>query len=73
MLSARKEGHSAHVEISKMDVQDEGGEERTAPKPRRRSARALLTLTEARGQRVPWSIFIYMQARAWAFPTFSLL
>ena len=32
MVSARKETRSAHVAILKMDVQNEGGEERTAPK-----------------------------------------
>jgi hypothetical protein len=35
VVSARKEARSAHVEISKMEVKDEGGQERTAPKPRR--------------------------------------
>jgi hypothetical protein len=33
VVSAGKEARSAHVEISKMEVQDEGGQERTAPKP----------------------------------------
>ena len=33
VVSTRKEGCSAHADISKMDVQDEGGQERTAPKP----------------------------------------
>ena len=32
MVSTRKETRSAHVALSKMDVQNEGGEERTAPK-----------------------------------------
>jgi hypothetical protein len=35
VVSARKEARSAHVEISEMEVKDEGGQERTAPKPRR--------------------------------------
>ena len=33
-VSAREEARSAHVEISKMEVQDEGGQQRTALKPR---------------------------------------
>ena len=32
VVSARKETRSAHVAISKMDVQNEGGQERKAPK-----------------------------------------
>ena len=34
VVSARKEARSAHVEISKMKMRDEGGQERTAPTPR---------------------------------------
>ena len=36
VVSARKEARSAHVEISKMDAQDEGRKKRTAPKPQSR-------------------------------------
>ena len=36
-VSAREETRSAHAEISKMEVQDEGGQQRTAPKPRPQS------------------------------------
>ena len=55
MVSARKEARSAHVEISKMEVQDEGGQERTAPKPRR-PARALLQRHEVK---VCLDLFLY--------------
>ena len=58
VVSARKEARSAHVEISKMDVQDEGRKERTAPKPQsRHEAEACL------------SIFTETQTRARTFPT----
>ena len=60
MVSARKDARSAHVEISKMDVQDAGGKDRTAPKPRPHPIMP-------RGERVPVTD---MQTRARAFPTF---
>ena len=53
-MSARKEARSAHVEISKMDVQDEGRKERTAPKPQsRHEAPACLCLFLRKHKHVP--------------------
>ena len=60
-MSARKEARSAHVEMLKMVVRDEGGQERTAPTPRRPPI-------TPQGERVPWSIFVDMHPRE-AFPT----
>jgi hypothetical protein len=52
VVSARKEARSAHVEISKMEVKDEGGQERTAPKPRRPPIMP-------RGEHVRVGLFLY--------------
>ena len=54
VVSARKEGRSAHAEISKMDVQDEGRKERTAPEPQsRHEAKAYLCLFLQERKHVP--------------------
>ena len=61
VVSARKETRSAHVAISKMDVQNEGGQERKAPKQWKHPQ----SCHEVNAM----SIFTDMHPRARAFPT----
>jgi hypothetical protein len=60
VVSASKEARSAHVEISKMKVQVEGGQERTAPKLRQSFHEVTRALVY---------VYIQQELRAWAFPT----
>ena len=54
VVSTPKEARSAHVEILKMDVQDEGRKERIAPKPEScHEAKACLCLFLQKRKHVP--------------------
>ena len=68
VVSARKEARSAHVEISKMEVQDEGDQERTTPKP---GIPPTIVQSSHEVKRVFWSIFTCLThvPGLWAFLT----
>ena len=66
VVSARKEIRSAHVEILKMEVGEERGQEWTAPK--RRGPPIV-----PRGKRVPWSIFISGKSLPWLFQALAFV
>ena len=68
VVSAREKARSAHVEISTMEVQDEGDQERTAPKP---GIPPTIVQLSHEVKRVFWSIFTCLThvPGLWAFLT----
>ena len=70
VVSALKEARSAHVKMSKMEVQDKGGHERTAPKHRRPPITPRLVGHEVNACA---GLFLYTCLRFSDSPFFSLL
>ena len=68
VVSARKEARSAHVEMLKMEVQEEGNQGRTAPKP---GIPPTIVQLSHEVRRVLWSIFTCLThvPGLWAFLT----